>query len=104
VISEKNIISNENGKVTFSYVNSTTKKTEYRILDGEDFLYLVLKHVLPRGFRRVRDYGFCKLSQEGQCKENTGTCSACVTGEANPHSKKKTGRFYLSNMPVDNEN
>jgi len=58
VISEKNIISNENGKVTFSYVNSATKKTEYRTLKGEDFLYLVLKHVLPRGFRRVRDYGF----------------------------------------------
>ena len=58
VISEKNIISNKAGKVTFRYINSTTKKTEYRRLDGEDFLYLVLKHVLPRGFRRVRDYGF----------------------------------------------
>jgi len=58
VISEKNIISNKAGKVTFCYINSTTKKTEYRRLDGEDFLYLVLKHVLPGGFRRVRDYGF----------------------------------------------
>lgn len=58
VISEKNIISNKNGRVTFSYINSTTKKTEYRTLKGEDFLYLILKHVLPRGFRRVRDYGF----------------------------------------------
>ncbi len=58
VISEKNIISNKDGKVTFSYINSTTKQVEYRTLKGEDFLYLVLKHVLPRGFRRVRDYGF----------------------------------------------
>jgi len=58
VISEKNIIENKDGKVTFRYINSTTKKTEYRTLKGEDFLYLVLKHVLPRGFRRVRDYGF----------------------------------------------
>ena len=58
VISEKNIISNINGEVTFRYTNSTTKKTEYRTLKGEDFLYLILKHVLPRGFRRVRDYGF----------------------------------------------
>jgi len=58
VISEKNIISNKNGRVTFKYINSATKTTEYRTLKGEDFLYLILKHVLPRGFRRVRDYGF----------------------------------------------
>ena len=58
VISEKNIIANTEGKVTFKYVNSETKKTKYRTLKGEDFLYLLLKHTLPRGFRRVRDYGF----------------------------------------------
>jgi len=58
VISEKNIVENKNGKVTFRYTNSSTKKTEYRTLNGEDFLALILKHVLPRGFRRVRDYGF----------------------------------------------
>ncbi len=58
VISEKNIITNKAGKITFRYINSTTKKTQYRTLNGEDFLYLILKHVLPIGFRRVRDYGF----------------------------------------------
>jgi len=58
VISEKNITANKEGKVTFRYINSTTKKTQYRTLNGEDFLYLLLKHVLPTGFRRVRDYGF----------------------------------------------
>ncbi len=58
VISEKNIIENKNGIVTFRYINSQTKKNETRTLKGEDFLALVLKHVLPRGFRRVRDYGF----------------------------------------------
>jgi hypothetical protein len=58
VISEKNITANKEGKVTFRYINSTTKKPEYRTLNGEDFLYLLLKHVLPTGFRRVRDYGF----------------------------------------------
>jgi hypothetical protein len=58
VISENNIVSNENGNVTFSYVESHTGKTCYRTLKGEDFLWLVLQHVLPKGFRRVRDYGF----------------------------------------------
>lgn len=58
VISNKNILNSQDGKVTFSYINSETGKTETRTLPGEDFLWLVLKHVLPRGFRRSRDYGF----------------------------------------------
>ncbi len=58
VISEKNILSNRNGRVTFRYTNSDTGKTETRTLTGEAFLHLILQHVLPRGFRRVRDYGF----------------------------------------------
>jgi hypothetical protein len=58
VISEKKIISNHNGFVTFSYIESGSKELQYRSLKGEDFLHLLLLHVLPRGFRRVRDYGF----------------------------------------------
>ena len=58
VISEKNIVSNHNGQVTFKYIESKTGKTRYRTLKGEDFLQLILQHVLPKGFRRVRDYGF----------------------------------------------
>ena len=58
VISEKNILSNRNGMVIFRYTNSDTGKTETRELTGEAFLHLIFQHVLPRGFRRVRDYGF----------------------------------------------
>ena len=58
VISEKNIVSNQNGRVTFRYTESSSGKTRYRTLNGEDFLFLVIQHVLPKGFRRVRDYGF----------------------------------------------
>lgn len=58
VISESNIVSNKNGQVTFRYIESDTGNTKYRTLKGEDFLHLILQHVLPKGFRRVRDYGF----------------------------------------------
>jgi len=58
VISEKNIIANHDGKITFKYIDSQTKKAQYRTINGEDFLKLILQHVLPKGFRRVRDYGF----------------------------------------------
>ena len=58
VISENNIVSNQHGQVTFKYIESRTGKTRYRTLDGEAFLWLVLQHVLPKHFRRLRDYGF----------------------------------------------
>ena len=58
VISERNIVSNQNGQVTFMYIESRSKKARYRTLNGEDFLHLIMQHVLPKGFRRVRDFGF----------------------------------------------
>ncbi|GAB6147274.1 hypothetical protein JCM12294_47200 [Desulfocicer niacini] len=58
VISEKNIVSNCNGHVTFNYIESKTGNKRQRTLKREDFLHLILIYVLPRGFRRVRDYGF----------------------------------------------
>jgi len=58
VISEKNIISDNNGRVTFRYTDGDTGESLTRTLKGEDFLWLVLQHVLPKGFHRVRDYGF----------------------------------------------
>ncbi len=58
VIAENNIVSNRDGKITFQYVESRTGKTIHRTMEGHDFVWLVLQHVLPKGFRRVRDYGF----------------------------------------------
>jgi len=58
VISERDIIASKVGHVTFKYVESASGKTKFRTLPGEEFLWLILQHVLPRGFRRVRDYGF----------------------------------------------
>jgi len=58
VIAENNIVSNQDGNITFKYVESRTGETRYRTVRGEDFLWLVLQHVLPKGFRRARDYGF----------------------------------------------
>ena len=58
VISENNIVANKNGFITFKYIDSNSGDTKYRRLKGADFLQLIVQHVLPRGFRRVRDYGF----------------------------------------------
>jgi hypothetical protein len=66
VISEKDILSCsktplygcKNGKVTFRYRDSKSKKYQTKTVSAIHFLWLVFQHVLPRGFRRVREYGF----------------------------------------------
>lgn len=58
VIREKDIVDCKDGKVTYRYQNSSTKKMEYQTVPGAKFLWLVLQHVLPKGFRRARNFGF----------------------------------------------
>ncbi len=36
----------------------TLKAKPVSSLKGDDFIHLIMQHVLPRKFRRVRDYGF----------------------------------------------
>ncbi len=58
VIREEDILACDNGRVTFRYRNAKTDKWERRSLAGADFLWLIVQHVLPRGFRRARNFGF----------------------------------------------
>jgi hypothetical protein len=58
VIQEKDILSCKNGRVTFRYQNSETRQFETRTLSAVAFLRLILQHVLPKGFRRARNFGF----------------------------------------------
>lgn len=58
VIQEKDIVTCHEGQVTFRYRNARTGKRELRTVSGAQFLWLVLQHVLPKGFRRARNFGF----------------------------------------------
>ncbi len=58
VIQEQDIVAWKDGKVTFRYLDSKTKQVEYRTVAGAKFLWLMLQHVLPKGFRRARNFGF----------------------------------------------
>jgi len=58
VIAERDILRCENGLVTYRWRDSKTNKPAQRSVSGVEFLRLVLQHVLPKGFRRARNYGF----------------------------------------------
>ena len=53
------------GLVTFRYRDAKTDKTALRTLPGADFLWLVLQHVLPKGLRRSRNFGFLHPNSAG---------------------------------------
>lgn len=58
VIQEKDIVGCDNAQVTYRWRDSKTKKMQSRTVSGVEFVRLVLQHVLPKGFRRARNYGF----------------------------------------------
>lgn len=58
VIQEKDIIACRDGQVTFRYLDSKTQQMQTRTVTGAKFLWLLLQHVLPKGFRRARNFGF----------------------------------------------
>ena len=44
--------------VTYRWRDSKTQRSATRTVAGAQFLRLVLQHVLPKGFRRARNFGF----------------------------------------------
>jgi len=58
VIREKDILAYQDGNVTYRYQDSKSKHYKTKTVSGAKFLWLVLQHVLPKGFRRARNYGF----------------------------------------------
>ncbi|MFQ5757682.1 MAG: transposase [Acidiferrobacterales bacterium] len=60
VVAENNIVGldTEQGTVTFQYRQSNTEAIKTRTLPIAEFLYKLLQHVLPKGYRGVRDFGF----------------------------------------------
>lgn len=59
VINEKDLLhfDHDQSMVTFGYVHSKSGKYRRRTLPLVDFLWRIMMQVLPKGFRRVRDYG-----------------------------------------------
>jgi len=48
----------ENGKVTFRFKNSTTEQWETVTIPVFEFIHRFLQHVLPKGWVKIRYYGF----------------------------------------------
>lgn len=57
-LSNRRLVKLENDQVTFRYKDSKSKKWRTMTLSVFEFMRRFLQHVLPRGFKKVRHYGF----------------------------------------------
>ncbi|MFL5386974.1 MAG: transposase [Longimicrobiaceae bacterium] len=57
-IGDHRIRSCEDGRVTFTYRRSGSRRWRTMRLEAHEFLRRFLQHVLPRGFQKVRYFGF----------------------------------------------
>ncbi len=54
----------ENGQVTFGYRDNKTQELKHLTLPAQEFIRRFLRHVLPRGFVKVRSYGLGSSTQK----------------------------------------
>jgi hypothetical protein len=57
-ISDRRIVSCDDGQVTFAYRRSGSNHHRKMTVDAFEFIRRFLQHVLPSGFQKVRHYGF----------------------------------------------
>jgi hypothetical protein len=62
-ISNKRILQVENDEVTFGYTDGRSGQRKTCTVTAEEFIRRFLQHVLPKGFSRVRHYGFYSPSR-----------------------------------------
>ena len=105
VIEERDIVRCADGQVTFRYRDSGTGKNTLRTVSGAHFLWLVLQHVLPRGFRRSRNFGLahpnCKHRQRLALLRmglKPSAASACMT-PCTPGMQPPSTQPHLSERP-----
>lgn len=68
-ISNNRLVSLKNNRVTFRYQDSKTRETQYCTLPAETFIQRFLQHVLPKGFMKVRYYGFFSSGNRQRLKQ-----------------------------------
>ncbi|NIS83592.1 MAG: IS91 family transposase [Anaerolineales bacterium] len=97
-ISNNRILKVENDQVTFRYQDSDTEATRHCTLNAEEFIRRFLQHVLPKGFVKVRYYGFFShgnrhlLNQIRRLLGNANTAKQTTPQQAHPASQDRALR------------
>ena len=81
-LSNNRILKLQDGQVTFRYRQSASRKSKICTLPAEEFIRRFLQHVLPKGFQKVRYYGFFSPGQRhrlAQARRRLGPAASTQT-------------------------
>jgi hypothetical protein len=85
-ISNRRLLSMEHGRVTFGYKDyADGNKSKVMTLEATEFIRRFLLHILPRGFVRIRQFGF--LANRGRGKK-LALCRALLGAVPPDHGRK----------------
>ena len=97
-ISNRRILKQEDGQVTFRYQATDTGQERLCTLTAEEFIRRFLQHILPKGFVKIRYYGFFSSGsrphlaairqQLGQEAVQADEAQTGQSRETPPHSEK----------------
>jgi hypothetical protein len=81
-ISNNRILKLEDDKVTFRYTDSDTGQTRYCTVTAEEFIRRFLQHVLPKGFIKVRYYGYLSPGNRHRLRQIKQLLGDCVSTQS----------------------
>lgn len=59
----------QNGQVTFRYRDNRTQQIQHVTLPAQNFIDRFMQHILPKGFVKVRSYGFWSANGQAQLQK-----------------------------------
>ena len=95
-ISDRNILSVQNGQVTFRYKDTEKDQSplvgdDYQICSFpvQEFIRRFLQHVLPRGFVKVRYFGFLATKKRADLDRVKELIGRWLLSKSTPHTERK---------------
>jgi hypothetical protein len=102
-ISNQRLLSMENGHVTFAYKDyADGNQSKVMTLRATEFIRRFLLHILPRGFVRIRQFGFLANRARGKklalCRTLLGATLLAISSKTEPQEAKRCPACKLGRM------
>jgi hypothetical protein len=88
-VSDRNILGVQEGQVTFQYKDSENDEFRTCSLPAEEFIRRFLQHVLPRGFVKVRYFGFLATKKRVDLDHVKELIGRRLLSKSTPHPVRK---------------
>src|SRR5438552_7647784 len=91
----------ENGQVTFTYRDSQTQEIKHPTLSAQEFIRRFLRHVLPKGFVKVRSYGLGSSTNSHKLQKARTLLEPTQSGLANSGELTPSADPLLQDSSLD---